>query len=327
MYQIHQPYFLICESPLHVGVGSDPSDYIDNRIQREKHTEYPKIEGSAIKGSLRDFYERNYGRSSNNDDVKNFKAAFGSRPDDTDQQKGAINISELKILLFSVATPKGTFAWVTCPQALQTWALNWSNKNIKVEFEGLPDPSDKQVFIPNGDLNNKMVLPQQKVVLVNHNFTDVQKLDVKVSVNGSPAQDLTDWLGTNIFGEGDFRATQLQDKLVVLNDDVFKYLVKYQTDVVTGNRIDPNTGIVVDGALFTTEYLPDWTVMYGTINFADEFINKTTILATSVQQFFNAGLTKMQQVFQLGGKASTGKGLAKIMLFPLNPQTPKADEK
>ena len=292
---IHQPYFLVCESPLHVGVGSDPSDYIDNRIQREKHTEYPKIEGSAIKGSLREYYERNFGRdSTETKETKDlFKAAFGNRPDDTEQQKGAITISELKILLFPVATPKGTFAWVTCPQALQTWALVWGNKGTTIAFKNLPSPTEKQVCIPNGGNNTKIVVAS-KVVLVNHNFTKVQILKAKVAVNGAEAKDLTTWLADAIFGTKGFRNEQLKEKLVLVNDDVFKYLVKYQTDVVTGNRIDPNTGIVVDGALFTTEYLPDWTVMYGTINFTNEFKNGVTILAKEVKRFFEKGLKKMK---------------------------------
>lgn len=312
MYSIHQPYFLVCESPLHVGVGSDPSDYIDNRIQREKHTEYPKVEGSAIKGALREYFEHTKDA--------HFKIAFGNQPEDTDQQKGAINISELKTLLFPVASAKGTFVWVTCPQALQTWALIWNNMGVQIQIANIPSLTGDKVAIPQG-ASNTTIIPEEKVKvsLVNHDFKNIISLDT--TINTKP---LAEWLGENIFNN-DFRKNQIKDKLAMVSDDVFKYLVKYQTDVVTGNRIDAKTGIVVDGALFTTEYLPDWTVLYGTVNFANEFAkDKTLIKAEDIKAFFNEGLSKISGLFQLGGKASTGKGIVRMMTY--NPLTPSSDE-
>ena len=52
MYKIATPLFLICETPLHAGSGSDLG-VIDLPIQRERHTSFPKIEGSSLKGAIR----------------------------------------------------------------------------------------------------------------------------------------------------------------------------------------------------------------------------------------------------------------------------------
>ena len=58
MYKKAIPFFLICETPLHAGSGSDLG-VIDLPIQRERHTTFPKIESSSLKGSLREAFEVN----------------------------------------------------------------------------------------------------------------------------------------------------------------------------------------------------------------------------------------------------------------------------
>lgn len=56
MYQKTRPLFLLCETPLHAGSGSDLG-VVDLPIQRERHTSYPKIESSSLKGALRERFE------------------------------------------------------------------------------------------------------------------------------------------------------------------------------------------------------------------------------------------------------------------------------
>ena len=45
--------FLYTETPLHAGSGTSVGT-VDLPIQRERHTDYPLIQGSGIKGGLRD---------------------------------------------------------------------------------------------------------------------------------------------------------------------------------------------------------------------------------------------------------------------------------
>ena len=56
MFQKSIPLFLVCESPLHAGSGSELG-IIDLPIQRERHTNFPKIEGSSLKGCIREAFE------------------------------------------------------------------------------------------------------------------------------------------------------------------------------------------------------------------------------------------------------------------------------
>ena len=49
MFKVAKPVFLIVETPLHAGSGSDLGA-VDLPIQRERHTDFPKVEGSSVKG-------------------------------------------------------------------------------------------------------------------------------------------------------------------------------------------------------------------------------------------------------------------------------------
>ena len=55
MFKSAKPMFLIVETSLHAGSGSDLG-IVDLPIQREKHTDYPKIEASGIKGGIREVF-------------------------------------------------------------------------------------------------------------------------------------------------------------------------------------------------------------------------------------------------------------------------------
>ena len=57
MYRKANPLFLICQTPLHAGSGSELG-VVDLPIQRERHTGFPKIESSSLKGAIREAIER-----------------------------------------------------------------------------------------------------------------------------------------------------------------------------------------------------------------------------------------------------------------------------
>ena len=55
MFLKSQPIFIKAETPLHMGSGTSLG-IVDMPIQREKHTSYPKIEASGLKGSMREVF-------------------------------------------------------------------------------------------------------------------------------------------------------------------------------------------------------------------------------------------------------------------------------
>lgn len=58
MFKIAKPFFIHTITSLHCGSGNDLG-IVDLPIQREKHTSFPKIESSSLKGGLRESFENN----------------------------------------------------------------------------------------------------------------------------------------------------------------------------------------------------------------------------------------------------------------------------
>ena len=56
MFKKAAPFYFRTISSLHCGSGNDLG-IIDLPIQREKHTSFPKVESSSLKGALREAFE------------------------------------------------------------------------------------------------------------------------------------------------------------------------------------------------------------------------------------------------------------------------------
>ena len=110
MYKTTKPFVIKVVTPLHAGSGQDLG-IVDLPIQRERHTSYPKIEASGLKGSIRDHF-----RNSQKTEKKDIDIIFG--PEKSGDHAGALGFTDAKILLFPVKSAKGLFAWITCNDVL-----------------------------------------------------------------------------------------------------------------------------------------------------------------------------------------------------------------
>jgi len=80
MFQAQQALFIYCVSPVHIGAGT-AIGLIDNPIQRERHTEYPMIAGSGLKGAVRHHFWSQLDDSSRKDKANLLNRLFGpARP-------------------------------------------------------------------------------------------------------------------------------------------------------------------------------------------------------------------------------------------------------
>ncbi|TFE74209.1 type III-B CRISPR module RAMP protein Cmr4 [Candidatus Methylacidiphilum fumarolicum] len=117
--------YLFTRTSLHVGSGGSVGA-IDLPIIRERHTAFPIIPGSALKGVFADEWieinENTY--QSNDAEIKEHiyqrntegKDLFG-----TEEKGGMLQFSEAKLLLFPIRSPKGCFGWITCPLILKRY--------------------------------------------------------------------------------------------------------------------------------------------------------------------------------------------------------------
>lgn len=354
MYRNAHPLFLICNTPTHVGSGSELG-VVDLPIQREKHTGFPKFEASSLKGSLREAFERQIdSRKFNNiddDDVKihrvfgyddgslsddekirlkklftitkNIKLGEEKKAEDITQFAGALGFTDARLLLFPVKSMKGVFAWITCLRALKQFQSDM--KLVSPEFtimnldhESLSQDS-QQTYLFNPSSNVRIPTKNgDKIILEEYTFTVENELNgfLKVQQNGQ-SMDLPDWLAKNLFGDdGSYWSEKLKKDIVVLPDDDFKDFVNLSTEVITRTKIDNNTGTVAKSALFNEEYLPSESILYSLALTAPEFKEKDRMEAPHVFEFFSSNLDNIKTI-QIGGNATLGKGIVTTKLLQL----------
>ena len=310
MYKIARPFFMVVETPLHAGSGTELG-VVDMPIQRERHTSFPKIEASGLKGCIREAFENETGEitvgskkvdSTNREDTVSL--AFG--PEKGDEHAGALGFTDARLLLFPVKSMKGVFAWITCPKVLERFRNNLELAGIK-DIHDIPKektaPKDCQLFIKDN-----------KIVLEEYTF-EVNK-DNK---GEGTCSKFAEWLSKTVIPSGNeynYWQEKIKNDVVVLQDDDFRDFVNLSTEVITRTKIDNETGTVQSGALFTEEYLPSETILYSLALATPIFNNKKGVFQKTndkneeyqVMEYFTKGLP---EVIQIGGNATIGKGIVR----------------
>lgn len=319
MYKLARPLFFICETSLHAGSGNDLG-IVDLPIQRERHTGFPKVEGSGIKGCIREVFEEMLpaisagknsfkfaGESVSKDDLaKAINLVFG--PEKGGKHAGALGFTDARLLLFPVKSMKGVFAWVTCPRVLERFKRDMLLCEIDRDLTIPPENSTPR--------KSNLFVRDNKIILEEYTFEINNKDDESCT-------KISDWLSKNVIPSGDahkyWREKMARD-IVIIPDDDFRDFVNLSTEIVTRTKIDSDTGTVVGGQLFNEEYLPSETVLYSLALATPLFSNDKEIFKTGKNDFktdkpeeeevleFLAG--NLPQVIQIGGNATIGKGLA-----------------
>lgn len=317
MFKVAKPVFLIVETPLHAGSGSDLGA-VDLPIQRERHTDFPKVEGSSVKGCFREAFEESPGDKEITVNGQKVKVkddtiigwTFG--PEDGSDGAGALGFTDARLLLFPVKSMKGIFAWITCPRVLRQFKNDLTLAKIK-----LPKPEEMIFPASPGVIPGADVAISQKVILEEYTFDLPGSNELK---------EFAEWLAGKVLPSGDeynYWREKMKKDIVVLPDDDFRDFVQLSTEVITRTAIDPETGTVKGTALFTEEYLPSETVLY-TLALATPVMRtedkKNGALkadqpakeATNVLEYFTNGLP---DVIQMGGNATIGKGLVRTHIL------------
>ena len=313
MFKQAKPLFLIVETPLHAGSGNDLG-IVDLPIQREKHTDYPKIEASGLKGSIREVFDGKAKKSE-------IELVFG--PEQGDLHAGALGFTDARLLLFPVKSVRGVFAWVTCPAVLERFKYDLfiCQPSIIDFVENIPSAdtvtSDSGLLVADKEDNEKIVLEEYTFpVTPDNNCNKVAK-----------------WIADNVLPSNDPSYDYWRDKvkkdIVVLSDDDFRDFVTLSTEVIARIKIDSEKGTVVDGALWYEEYLPTDSILYSlaltTPLFVDDAKKKETCFeiqspvsgknleeAEKVMTFLGDHLPS---IIQIGGNATIGKGIVRTNVY------------
>lgn len=242
---------IFARTPVSVGCGSSVGA-IDSPVMRERHTRYPLIPGSSIKGVLRDLWEE--GSAEQN-------TLFGQQ-----ESAGRLLVGEGRLLAFPLRSAKGAFAWITCPLALERF-----KRDSRRDFT-IPAVTEMKCFA----CRNVTYETEKKAVLEEYCF------QVEGEVNGEILKAFSDLSEDPIWQES------LGERLVILSDEMFSYFVENACEVVTRIQIDDESGTVKDGHLFSQEEVPSESMFYAVMaemkeGILDPFCSK--IAQNSVIQF------------------------------------------
>jgi len=320
MFKKSKLFFIIAETPLHPGSGGEVTGLVDLPIQRERHTNFPKIEASGLKGCIREAFENSNkpislnSQQININDKKIISLVFG--PEDTEEaHAGALAFTDARILLFPVKSLKGVFTWITCPMVLERFKEDLKLTGEKFDYLLLEEIKEGNCWISDGST----IFIDDQIVLEEYTFKAEKENKVK---------EIAKFFAQKIFPQQEndvykFWREKLEKDLVILSDDDFEQFVTSSTEVITRTKIDDKTGTVQSGALWTEEYLPQDTILYSIAMASPVKVEKDEAKgifkaetpdeeAEKVLQFFELGIPG---VIQIGGNQTIGKGFARIQIL------------
>jgi CRISPR-associated protein Cmr4 len=314
--------YLFTRTPLHVGAGASVGA-IDQPIIRERHTGFPVIPATSLKGTFADHWPLTL-RNGKGELVRLTTKKEGDRTvlDQTDPSEaawlfgsddanlsfaGSLLFTEARLLAFPVRSAKGSFAWITCPLILR----RAQRDGVLLDLPDLSDlsapPDDTQaLFTANGPL-----AIGDKVVLEEYTFTRYGDLPANLGATLAGLLDDPVW-------------KEVENRLVILSNGMMSFFTQNACEVAQHVRIDDETGTAADHALFNQENVPSETLFYSVLHAlpgrGEKFKDKT---AEAALDAFTQKVNGSKPL-QFGGDASTGLGWCTVKLDdPVTNSTPQ----
>lgn len=309
MYTKKEMLYIKALSPVHAGTGQGLGS-VDMPIQRESHSDIPKIEGSGLKGAIRSLiYTRKFsGYKKRNSKVesfaeKNFNEVFGC---ENNENAGRIAFTDAKLLFLPINSDQHIFKLVTCPYILKRWVeeLTFTLSTLKQDSALANKLKALYTSVKGLSINEGKCICSKSQL--NNVFLDGYEFEIKE--DDDVIKNIADIIGFN---------SSDKERITIIKDEEFRDLVAIYTEIITRNRIDINTGVTEKGGLFTEEYLPVESVLYFVTLASPQFNNfneKSDSIGdeTAVIKYINDNIS-VGSIFQVGGNATIGKGLVKVI--------------
>jgi CRISPR-associated protein Cmr4 len=318
---------LFTRTPLHVGAGASVGA-IDQPIVRERHTGFPIIPGSSLKGVLADLWHADTNTDAKGkttrDLAKNITWLFGSDSDEK-ASAGALSFGEARLLLFPIRSAKGSFAWITSPLLLAR-ASRDSAKNVSALSKELSDKFNAK----DGD---SFALFAASAPIALAGIAAISATTNTVAKSGTPTRlvledytfthaaelpaGLADALKSLIPDTTEPVLADLANRLVIISDGMMSFFAKTACEIAQHVRIDDATGTASEGGLFNQENVPAETLFYAVIHATpprsathrDAKKSPADALASLAIR-----LDDVRHTLQIGGDATTGLGYCTAIL-------------
>ena len=283
--------FLHALTGVHPG-GGTALGAVDLPVQRERHTQWPMIAGSSLKGVLRDACRQSL------DDRNLLHAAFGPEPGNASDFAGALSFTDARLLAFPVRSLCGVFAWVTCPAVLVRFA-----RDAKLLAEiGIVPPVPPEVRL------GEAKCPAKTELLIDTDKLLLEEFEFRRSGDDG---GISTYLADNAVAD-EATADRLRRSLVVLSDDDFTHFARHATEVIARIGLDYETKTARGKALFYEEFLPPETLFYAIV-FATSSRNREVKRDASAM----LGLLRdnSPDIVQVGADQTIGKGLCAVRIM------------
>jgi len=295
--------YLFTRTPLHVGAGASVGA-IDQPIQRERHTGFPIIPATSLKGSFADHWNGTLVEETPDKDgkIKNVRVSKGGKFSESawlfgsDNDKpafaGSLIFSEARLLAFPLRSAKGSFAWITCPLLLQR------AKRDGVLSSAIPDEvkDDHAIFKTDGPLaiGNQIVLEEYCFT-----HTGTYPADLAAEISKLIPDDL-------------FQS--IADRLVIVSNGTLSHFATTACEIAQHVRISDETGTAEDGGLFNQENVPADTLFYSVLSATNSRVPNGELQSKTADRALDEFAAKVttEKVFQFGGDASTGLGFTSV---------------
>ena len=282
--------FIHALTGLHPGSGT-ALGVVDLPVQRERHTEWPLIPGSSLKGVMRAECAQ---ETTRNDE--NLLAVFGPETGAAADHAGAIAFSDARILAFPVRSLTGVFAWVTCSAVLDRLTRDFG-------------------LVGGGDIPAVPAVEKDKVAcvqdspLIAHKAEGCLMLEEFEFSRSGDAKEVAEWIASHAVRDAGTQG-RLRSHLAVLHDDDFTHFVRNATEVVARVGLDYERKTVRAGALFYEEYLPAETIFYSLVLCSNSRRPNSQLSdAADIVEWVRG---KAPKTLQIGGGETVGKGFCAI---------------
>ncbi|MBR4171318.1 MAG: type III-B CRISPR module RAMP protein Cmr4 [Kiritimatiellae bacterium] len=279
---------IFTRTPLHVGCGSSVGA-VDQPVARERHTRFPIIPGSAIKGVLADLWEDEKEEKTNKKGekvlvrCKDARIYFGS-DDMDDAESGKIAFGEARLLAFPVRSAKGCFAFITSPLSLERYKRD---AGLGDDFK-IPELKDGQTCLAGSEVT---FTDRKAVVLEEYRFE---------KTGDFPA----DWAEKLCALADDAVLNGGKDRFVLVHDEDMSFFAENACQISQHVSIDSKTGAAAEGKLFNQEEVPSETLFYAPL----------TELSAKVNYKPFMDRIGTSPLVQFGGKGTSGIGYCSVKL-------------
>jgi CRISPR-associated protein Cmr4 len=272
---------------------------VDNPIQREVHTKHPVFPASGIKGAIKQALL-------DKADLKDYiDIALGK---DSPDEASAVTFTDATLVAFPVRSLKDTFLYICSPTSIARFI-----RLAKLADEGLDAKVPESV---SGETNRYLTSSDE--IFVKSTDNQVGKVSVESFVFEAKVDNdlarLAGFLADRLFTQADdYFSKKLRKSLVMVSNEDFNYFVGTNTIVEPHVRINRETGVAEDGALFYVEHLPPESILAGLV------LSSKARRKTQPKEYDSAikilnQLNKLidKKTFQFGGNYTTGRGLTYI---------------